>query len=100
MPTMHSLRLFFESIKYSAENDPFRDWDNDWPARRLCQKILVDWILSFAKPFIEHIPEIQLAGSIEHSTRQKWEKIFADQKRGIRSEVDVAAIKSLPEDNL
>ncbi|KAF2794800.1 hypothetical protein K505DRAFT_360752 [Melanomma pulvis-pyrius CBS 109.77] len=72
--------------------NPFEGWSNDpWctlhdamdlPAkdRGSCQKIIVDWILTFAKPYIEHIPKIELTGFIKHSTKGKWDTIFEEQR--------------------
>ena len=34
-----------------------------------CQKVLVDWILTFAKKYIAHITKVTLCGFIKNSTR-------------------------------
>lgn len=38
-----------------------------------CQKTIVDWILTFAFPFVKHVPNIHLAGSVKPVTNNKWE---------------------------
>jgi hypothetical protein len=41
-----------------------------------CHTEVVDWILTFAFPFIKHIPTIRLTGAMKTHQRKKWELIF------------------------
>jgi hypothetical protein len=47
-----------------------------------CQKDVVDWILTLALPYLRGIPSITLSGHIKNSTRAKWERIFANERKG------------------
>jgi hypothetical protein len=62
-----------------------RDWKSDFRGNYNhysigCQKVVVDWILTFAKEFIQKIPHVTLYGSIKHSTKAKWDKILKDER--------------------
>lgn len=69
-----------------------------------CQRVIVDWILTFAKEQIEHIPRVILTGYIKKSTKAKWDAIFERARQGedIQAEISNAqeAIRSWPLDDL
>jgi hypothetical protein len=44
-----------------------------------CFRTVIDWILTFAFPFIKHVPNVYLRGRIKTSLRAKWEDIFATE---------------------
>jgi hypothetical protein len=48
-----------------------------------CQKDVVDWILTLALPYLRGIPSITLSGHIKNSTRAKWERMFANERKGV-----------------
>lgn len=53
----------------------------DWRGRARsfhisCEKVLVDWILTFAFEHIRSIPKITLYGYIKTSTKAKWDRSF------------------------
>ena len=52
-----------------------------------CQKVVVDWILVFAKEYLEKIPLVTLYGCIKHSTKAKWDKILKDERASKHGEV-------------
>ena len=60
-----------------------------------CQKILVDWILTFAKSYIEHVPRVYLTDYIKDSTRTKWNSILQEARSGRVSEFDIKAAKDV-----
>jgi hypothetical protein len=41
----------------------------------------MDWILMFAKPYIENIPKIALTVFIKCPTKAKWDAVFEDQRK-------------------
>jgi len=47
-----------------------------------CQKVMVDWILTFAFPFIRNIPNVYLVGAVKRVTKQKWDYILAREYAG------------------
>jgi hypothetical protein len=47
-----------------------------------CQKISVDWFLTLAFNGLRHIPKLTYSGHIKDSTRQKWDKVFKDERDG------------------
>jgi hypothetical protein len=46
-----------------------------------CQRTVVDWILTFAFPYIKHIPKVTLSGCVKHDQKKRWEKILAQECR-------------------
>ncbi|KAK4497717.1 hypothetical protein PRZ48_010370 [Zasmidium cellare] len=106
LPHIKSITLRFTSPFDALTYDPFGytgsyhndlDWYHDWKGNRdqdgfatSCQKTVVDWILTYAKEYIAHIPEIKLEGAIKHSTKMKWDLIFKDEKNGIAHDMTEA----------
>jgi hypothetical protein len=83
------LELFFQDPYLSGTNpwgvfyyvNLFKSWfKEDEKYFRMeqtpCQKTVVDWILTFAFPYIKGIPNIHLVGSIKTSTKKKWYHIL------------------------
>lgn len=63
-----------------------------------CQKVVVDWILTFAKEYIEKIPKVTLYGNIKNSTKAKWDKILKDERESTGAEIhDMTDEKSIIE---
>ena len=52
-----------------------------------CQKLVVHWILTFAKQYLEKIPLVTLYGCIKNSTKAKWDKILKDERQSKGGEV-------------
>ncbi|CAI6313040.1 unnamed protein product [Periconia digitata] len=46
-----------------------------------CFKVVVDWMLLAAFPFIQQIPKIVLLGAVKTCLREKWRAILAQAKR-------------------
>ena len=67
-----------------------------------CQRVVVDWILTFALDYVKQIPGITLGGYIKNSTKAKWDKILHDERKGIHHDLSMAknAIWNWPIDNL
>jgi hypothetical protein len=63
-----------------------------------CQKVFVDWFLTFALEHIRHVRKITLSGHVKDSTRGKWEGIFERERTGLRHymEDEIASIMALP----
>ena len=81
IPTLKSLEIVFGT--------PYSYASNPWFGTRLlngltveqypCHKIMVDWALVFAFPYLKHIPNVRLTGCIKASTRTKWENILSNE---------------------
>ncbi|KAF2838275.1 hypothetical protein M501DRAFT_1017296 [Patellaria atrata CBS 101060] len=92
------LTMEFPSTKYGALYDPWAYIDGllsrggaTYP-QTSCQKVLVDWILSFGFEYIKHIPRIELKGCVKDSTRRKWESIFDERREGKFPAIDASEI--------
>jgi hypothetical protein len=63
-----------------------------------CQKVFVDWFLTFALEHIRHVRKITLSGHVKASTREKWEAIFEEERAGVQHDMsaETARIMALP----
>jgi hypothetical protein len=107
LATLKTLGLHFRSTLLSASENPFRVPSSLVGTRSdgystPCQKISVDWILTCAKQYIEHIPRVYLTGYIKTSTKTKWETILADERHGKHHDLTKVKgrIMNWPIDNL
>ncbi|KAF2110716.1 hypothetical protein BDV96DRAFT_650821 [Lophiotrema nucula] len=90
LTTLTSLDLLFFNPN-SGDANPWRDWyyalmyiSEDQPQYErmmgeFCHTPVVDWILTFALPFIKRIPKVYLSGCIKTITRKKWEHIIENE---------------------
>jgi hypothetical protein len=77
IPGLRHLELYFRS-PYRRLPFPQQDWNiNSYS----CQKIMVDWVLTFAFPYIKHIPNVHLAGSVKTSSKRWWYYILKKEYR-------------------
>jgi hypothetical protein len=126
IPTLRDLQLTFRSPYDSGNSSPWYEnavrsdilqyfiaplpgTDRTTLADKVsqpCYRIIPDWVLTFAFPYIKHIPKIRLAGCIKTDVRKRWEQVLAEEyhrKEGERDhrtdkfnwEEAVARIKSL-----
>ncbi|KAF2808841.1 uncharacterized protein BDZ99DRAFT_463705 [Mytilinidion resinicola] len=94
MPNLRHLELNFQSTKHGIQTDPYL-W-RMFPARSAhvlqqptsCHKILVQWILTAAKKWIQHIPRVELTGYIKTSIKNEWDQILNDERNGVHHSVD------------
>lgn len=81
---IRTLDLRFMSPKHKDARDP---WVNALHPdgignRHSCQKIWIDWFLTFLLPHLQEckgIKRVTLSGCIKNSTRLKWEQILRDK---------------------
>jgi hypothetical protein len=67
-----------------------------------CQKVFVDWFLTFALEHVRQVRKITLSGHVKDSTRRKWEAIFEEERAGVRHDMsaEIATIMALPSSDL
>jgi hypothetical protein len=67
-----------------------------------CQKTFVDWFLTLAFDDLRHIPILTYSGHIKDSTRQKWDKIFYEERHGKVHDFsrEIECIQTTPWQNL
>ena len=103
LPCLKHLILRFQSPMYASFDDPSgKIWGRDlgvYMRRNLgqvdvrghhdyttsCQKTIVDWTLVFAKEVLVQLPKVKitLCGFIKTSTKNKWDTILAEERRGV-----------------
>jgi hypothetical protein len=116
IPTLEHLNFHFQvaplnyyPLKMGERRKTCFNWD---PWHRLasnlgakevsCQRVFVDWFLTFALEYFRHLKKITLSGHVKDSTRTKWEAIFEREKTGMRHYMgdEIARIMALPYTNL
>jgi hypothetical protein len=69
-----------------------------------CQRTMVDWIMTFAWPFVSTLPKVTLGGILKKDTKVKWNRLLAlaaeDKASVIDQAVEEAAILSTPSTSL
>ncbi|PPJ53751.1 hypothetical protein CBER1_04582 [Cercospora berteroae] len=90
LPQLKYLELWFD-----APLDPERSnvWHLQWETqpsldiekyakvhRFPCRKTMIDWILTAAFPYIQHIPTVNVTGYVKAVTRTKWLEIFRNKR--------------------
>lgn len=113
LPQLKRLYLRFKSPLWACQDDPWgRTGDSnrvlahlsldshhshDWRgnskedgSHTSCQTVLIDWILTYGKEFLEKIPRVTLCGYIKNSRKAKWESILAEERNGIQHDVTKA----------
>ncbi|KAF2110718.1 hypothetical protein BDV96DRAFT_603786 [Lophiotrema nucula] len=69
----------YEADPWGAKSGDFRRdriWNEHKKHNMGCSKIVVDWILTFAFPYIKEIPKVKLTGSIKTTINEKWTSIL------------------------
>ncbi|KAH6865969.1 hypothetical protein BKA58DRAFT_471887 [Alternaria rosae] len=81
IPTLKNLGIVF-GTPYSYDSNPWfgtRRLDGLPIEQHPCHKIMVEWGLIFAFPYLKHIPNVRLTGCIKTSTKLKWENILSNE---------------------
>jgi len=79
--SLKSFEILFKS--------PYDSYANPWSLLHLenrrtlkqqpCHKIMVEWALIFAFPYLKHIPNVRFTGCIKTCTKTKWEHILSNE---------------------
>lgn len=104
LPNLTTLELRFRDPWNGRQEDQWAQWAylKQWTRDFSCSKVTTDWILTLAKQHVQHIHHIIITGYIKHSVREKWERIFADERRGAHYDEseDIQAILNAPAWNM
>ena len=86
---------------YWSEYDT-RDWRGNYTWHISCQRLLIDWILTYAKDFLKQIRNVTLCGFIKNSTKVKWDHILKKEREGIDHHMshEMLQIENWPRDEL
>jgi hypothetical protein len=90
--TLESLEISF-STPYSFHANPWsrfylinhhlgwfrNDIHKQGMQEKPCHKIVVEWALALAFPYLKHIPKVRLTGCIKTCTKTKWEQILSNE---------------------
>ncbi|KAF2000618.1 hypothetical protein P154DRAFT_465878, partial [Amniculicola lignicola CBS 123094] len=71
------LELHFRDPEDGYLGDP-------WPTveKTTCQSVMVDWIMTFAYPFIRHISTVKIIGYVKRPQKDRWEYILSSEVAG------------------
>jgi hypothetical protein len=73
----------------------FQSWDDGycyspWGYRRsstpsvpavCCQRVMVDWIMTFAWPFIKEVSIVTIDGAVKEESKTRWDTLLALSKK-------------------
>ena len=106
---VEELILDFQSTKNTLRTDPWVGMSDKedqqpgfegYPITCSCQKVIVDWILQWAKEYIVQFDKVSLEGYIKNSTKHNWDAILEQERAGIPHPVNLNNLKALGADDL
>ena len=82
LPTLDglsTLQLWFRSPDDGVSYYPYgmRRVDKSMASFVCCQRTMVDWIMTFAWPFVKDLPKVRLGGILKKDTKDKWNELLA-----------------------
>jgi hypothetical protein len=103
LPGVKNLQLRFRSLEEGWSSSPWDGMPRKQDLARYqqypyecCQRTMVDWICTFAYPFVQGIETVMVAGNAKTTSKQEWNAIF----RGSQSHdqaAEMAAILTTPD---
>jgi hypothetical protein len=64
LPGLSDLQLWFRSPNDEWMYSPWSDW-NTTSLYICCQRIIIDWIMTFVWPFIVGVPKVVIGGAVK-----------------------------------
>ncbi|KAF2274946.1 uncharacterized protein EI97DRAFT_459896 [Westerdykella ornata] len=96
IPTLQALDIRFRAPDVGFLASP---WNQP-----CCQAVVVDWIMTFAFPWIKHVKEVTVSGVLRITTREKWTEILDSKRTGeatpFNESAEIARILNTPSRNL
>ncbi|KAF1911213.1 hypothetical protein BDU57DRAFT_543574 [Ampelomyces quisqualis] len=77
IPMVKSLELLFRS---PDDGWHFGPWSPGWGASgpyTCCQRVMVDWIMTVAWPYVKHLPKVMVGGAVKRDSETKWNNLLA-----------------------
>jgi len=103
LPAVKDLQLRFRFLEEGYETSPWGSMENKQylgryrqHAYECCQRIMVDWICTFAYPFVQGIESVTVTGKVKTGSKQKWNAIFRGAQAHNQA-AEMAAILSTPD---
>ena len=93
LPTLRNLtvlQMWFRSPGDGWRFSPFSDYDTRSPYV-CCQRTMVDWIMTFAWPFVKDLPKVILGGAVKRESKLKWDGFLALPTKSKVSVIDQVA---------
>jgi hypothetical protein len=85
LPKPTDLQMRFRSPEDGWDGMPWGDLYGITEDRRpveCCQRTMVDWIMTFAFPYVKAIPKVTLEGYVKKDSKKKWEEILSMERAG------------------
>lgn len=85
LTTLQDLQIRFRKPSDGWEGSPWghmvhkRKIEDSGCTYTACQRTVVDWVLTFAFPFIKHLPTVTLNGAVKKSSKVKWKYILTQE---------------------
>jgi hypothetical protein len=99
--TLKELRIVFRNAYEFPEKDR-NPWDEycsanynkawfqpikDMVRRRVCWRVMAQWIMTLAFPYVKHIPIVRLEGCVKTDVKRAWEMILREEYK-LRGDVE------------
>jgi hypothetical protein len=77
LPNLFDLQLWFWSPDDGWESSP---WSNNWDDTAsyiCCQRVMIDWIMTFAWPFLVDVRNVVIGDTVKKDQKKKWDDLLA-----------------------
>ncbi|KAF2130386.1 hypothetical protein P153DRAFT_356163 [Dothidotthia symphoricarpi CBS 119687] len=90
LPTLVSLQIWFRSPDDGWKYSPWGCFDT-LSLYICCQRTMVDWVMTFAWPFVKDLPKVIIGGAVKRDSKRKWDDLLALPMRNKVAVIDQAA---------
>jgi hypothetical protein len=77
MPGLDYLQMWFRSPDDGHNTSPWCGSSVIIPPYICCQRVMVDWIMTFAWPFIKSLSKVTIGGAVKKDSKVKWDGLLA-----------------------
>jgi hypothetical protein len=91
MATLTHLQMWFRSADDGSRFSPWENSSTGNSPDECCQRVMVDWVMTFAWPFIMHLRKVIINGAVKKDSKTKWDQILAMPTKTKANYIDYAA---------
>jgi hypothetical protein len=79
IPQLAQLQMWFRDPKEREgyRESPWVDGARHDELYTCCQRVMVDWVMTFAWPFVKTLPKVTIGGAVKHDSKVKWDALLA-----------------------
>jgi len=88
LATLTHLQIWFCSPDDGSRFSPWGQASTDNSPYECCQRVMVDWVMTLAWPFIMHLRKVIIGGAVKKDSKKKWDAILAMPTKTIATYID------------